>query len=67
MVKISQHGAGHNIDLADAVYLIAEKLDSYRLIVRIGRENFNGIATDSEHIALKGDVIALVAYLDKLF
>ena len=57
---------GHDVYLAYAVDLVAEELHAYGLIVGIGRENLDRIAADAEHVALKCDVVALVAYLDKL-
>ena len=37
------------------------------MVGRIGRENINRIAADTEHVAFKGDVVALIADLDELF
>ena len=67
MVEIARHGARHDVDLADAVHLVAEEFHADRLVVGIGREDLHRVAADAEHVALEGDVVALVADLDELF
>ncbi len=34
--------------------------------MRVGGEYLDGVAAHAEHVALKGNVVALVAYLDEL-
>ena len=56
----------HDVELHDAVHLVAEELDAHRAVVVAGREDLDDIAAHAELAALKGDVIALVADGDEL-
>ena len=58
--------AGDDIDVRDAVDLVAEKLHAHGMVGRIGRKNVDRIAADAEHVAREGDVVALVADVDEL-
>ena len=66
VVQIAQHGTGHDVYLAYSVDLIAEEFHPYGLVIRIRRKNLDSIAANAEHISLKGDIIALIAYLNEL-
>jgi hypothetical protein len=67
VVEYPRRRARHRVYLRDAVYLVAEELYPYRLVVGIHREDLHRVAAHAEHVAVKGDVVALVAYLDELF
>ena len=56
-------GAGDGVELGDAVDLIAEELHPDGPILIIGGVQLHRVASNPEHIALKGDVVALVAIL----
>ena len=66
VVQNARRRAGDNVDLADAVDLVPEELDPDRLVIRVGREDLHRVAADAEHVALKGDIVALIADLDEL-
>ena len=66
VVEDAGRRAGDDVDLADAVDLISEKLDSDGPVVGIGREDLHRVAADAEHVALEGDVVSLVADLNEL-
>ena len=66
VVEVAGGLAGDHVDLADAVDLVTEELHPYGLVVGIGGENLHRVPPDTEHIALKGDIIALIADLDQL-
>ena len=66
MVEIAQGRARHDVHLAYPVDLVAEELDPYRLVVGICGKYLDRIASDTEHIALKGNVVALIADLNEL-
>ena len=58
--------AGDDVDVRDAVDLVAEKLHAHGMIRGVGRKNVDRVAADAEHIARKGNVVALVADVDEL-
>ena len=55
--------ARDDVYFADAVDLIAEKFHPDRLVVGIDREDLDAVSADAELIALKGQVVALIADL----
>ena len=61
MVQHPVHRAGDGVEVGNAVDLIAEKLHPDGVVLIIGGVQLHGVAPDPEHIALKGDVVALVA------
>ena len=67
VVQYPRRRPGDRVYLGDAVYLVPEELYPYRLVVGIDREHLDGVAADPEHVAVKGDVVALVADFDELF
>ena len=58
------HGAQHlprdGVELTDAVDLIAKKFHADGSTLGISRENLHRVATDTELIALKGEVVAVI-------
>ncbi len=66
VVQDAGRGTGDDVDLADAVHLVAEKLDADSPVVRVSREDLHRVAPDAEHIALEGEVVSLVADVDEL-
>ena len=57
--------AGDGVDLADAVDLIPEKLHADGFARPVGGIDLHRVAAHTEHIALKGNVISLVANVDQ--
>jgi hypothetical protein len=57
--------AGERVYLADAVDLIAEKLHPDGAVLPVRGPQLHRVAADAEHVALKGDVVALIADLDE--
>ena len=66
MVQHAGRIAGDDVDLTDPVDLVAEELHPDRLVVGIGREDFEAVAPDAELVALKGQVVAFIADLHQL-
>ena len=58
--------AGDDVDVRDAVDLVAEKLHAHGMIRGVGRKNVDRVAADAEHVARKSNVVALVADVDEL-
>ena len=65
VAQIPDRNAAHHVYLADSVDLIAEKLDSDRPVVGIGREDFNCVTAHTEHVSFKSNVVSLIADLNK--
>ena len=57
---------GDDVDVRNAVDLVTEKLHTHGMVRRIGREDVDRVAADTEHIAREGNVVALVADVDEL-
>ena len=57
--------AGDGVYLAHAVYLVAEELDANGAVLVIRGPDLHSVAPDADHVALEGDVVALIAYLDE--
>ncbi len=55
--------AGHRMELGDALDLVAEELYTDGPVLVIGRVQLHRVAPDPEHVAFKGDVVALVPVL----
>ena len=66
MAERADGRAGDDIDVRNAVDLVAEKLHAHGMVGRIGRKNVDRVAADAEHIAREGDVVALIADVDEL-
>ena len=66
MAERADGRAGDDVDVRDAVDLVAEKLHAHGMVGRIGRKNVDRVAADAEHIAREGDVVALIADIDEL-
>ncbi len=56
---------GDHVDLADAVDLVPKVLHSDGGVLVVGRPELHRVPPDPEHVALEGDVVALVADLDE--
>ena len=67
VVQYARGRAGDRVYLGNAVYLVPEELYAYGFVVGIDREDLHGVAPDEEHIAVEGDIVALITYLDELF
>ena len=67
MGKRSHRDAGNHIYLAYPVYLVAEKLNSYGVLLRVHGEYLHSVPTDAEGISLKCHIIADISYLHELF
>ena len=63
MGKLLYRRPRDGVELRNAVYLVAEELHAQGAILVIGGIQLHGVAADAEYIALKGDVVALVAIL----
>ena len=63
VVQNPVHAAGQRVKIADPVDLISEKFHTDGVVLIIGGVNLHRVAPDPEHVALKGDVVALVADL----
>ena len=66
MVQHAGGGAGDDVDLADAVDLVPEKLHADGVVLGVDGENFHRVPPDPEAVAVKGHVVALVADLGEL-
>ena len=66
-VQPADGAAGDHVDLADAVDLVPEELHPDGVILPVGGEDLHRVPPHPEHIALKGDVVALVADGHQLF
>ena len=64
--EIALRRAGDDVYLAQAVDLVAKELHTYGAVIPVSGENLHRVAAHAEHIALKGDVVALIARLDEL-
>ena len=58
--------AGEGLDLGDALHLVPPELNADGVVFGVDRVDVDGIAPDPEGVALKGNVVALVADLDQL-
>ena len=56
----------HDVELDDAVDLVAEELDAHGAVVVAGREDLDDIAAHAELTTLERDIVALVADGDEL-
>ena len=65
MLQGLRHHAGHRLELADGVDLVAEELHAHRAVAPVGGVNVHRVAAHAEAVALKGDVVALVANFDE--
>ena len=66
MRQIAQRRAGDDVYFAEPVYLIAKEFHTYRAVIPVSREYLDRITADAEHIALKGNIIALIACINEL-
>lgn len=57
--------ARHDVDLADALDRIPEKLEAQRRVAAVNGENLHDIAPHAELIAVEADVIALILDIDQ--
>ena len=67
IVQPPDGGGGDHVDLTDAVDLVPKKLHPNGGVLPVGRPDLHGVPPDPEHIALKGDVVALIADGHQLF
>ena len=65
VLERARHHAGHGLELADGVDLVAEELHAHRAVAPVGGVNVHRVAAHAEAVALKGDVVALVANFDE--
>ena len=63
MVQVAVCLAGDRVELGDAVDLIPEELHPQGPGLIVGRVDLHRVSPDPEHIALKGDVVALIPVL----
>ena len=61
VVQPADGGAGDHVDLAEAVDLIPEELHPDGGVLPVGGPHLHRVPPDPEHVALKGDVVALIA------
>ena len=66
VAKRADGRTGDDVDVRNAVDLVTEKLHTHGMVRRIGREDVDRVAADAEHVARKGNVVALVADVDEL-
>ena len=60
VVQHPVHGAGDGIEVADPVDLVSKELHPDGVVLVVGGIELHRVAPDTEHIPLKGDVVALV-------
>ena len=58
--------SGQDVELKDALNLVAEKLDAHGAVIPARRKHFYDVAAHTKAAALKGDVVALVLNGDEL-
>ena len=58
--------ASDDVDFADPVDLVAEKLNPYGAVARVGGVDFDRVAPDAERIALERQIVAPVSDFDEL-
>ena len=59
------NGAGNRVDFTEPVDLVAEKLHPDGGVLPVGRPQLHRIPPDPEHVALKGNIVALIADFDE--
>ena len=67
MVQYPRRRARHRVYLRDAVYLVPEEFYPYSFVIRVHRKDLHRVAAHAEHVAVEGDIVALVSYLNELF
>ena len=65
VLERARHLTVHGGEFADPVDLVAEEFDADRLVAVVRGVELHRIAAHAEAIALKGNVVALVADLDE--
>ncbi len=63
--ELCRYTARHYVELAYAVYLVAEKLDAYSMLGHARGKDIDCIASHAEFRALRREVVALIIYLDE--
>ena len=59
--------AGDRLNFSYPVNFVAEELDSYYFVVRIGGADFDYVTSDAEFVANEVHIVALVLHIDELF
>lgn len=65
MLERARHLTAHGVEFADPVDLVAEELDAHGLVAVVRRVELHRVAAHAEAVALKCDVVALVANFDE--
>ena len=58
--------SGQDVELKDALNLVAKKLDAHGAVIPSRRKHFDDVAAHAKAAALKGDIVALVLNGDEL-
>ena len=66
MITCPDDFAGQCVDFGNPINFITEKLDSNRMVITTGRENFNDIAANSKATTLKINVVSIKLNIYKL-
>ena len=65
VLERARHLTVDGVEFADPVDLVAEELDAHGLVAVVRRVELHRVAAHAEAVALKGDVVALVANFDE--
>ena len=65
VLKRARHLTVDGVEFADPVDLVAEELDAHGLVAVVRRVELHRVAAHAEAVALKGNVVALVANFDE--
>ena len=65
MLERARHLTAHGVEFADPVDLVAEEFDAHGLVAVVRRVELHRVAAHAEAVALKCDVVALVANFDE--
>ena len=65
VLERARHLTVDGVEFADPVDLVAEEFDAHGLVAVVRRVELHRVAAHAEAVALKGDVVALVANFDE--
>ena len=65
MLESARHLTVDGVEFADPVNFVAEEFDAHGLVAVVGGVELHRIAAHAEAVALKGNVVALVANFDE--
>lgn len=65
VLERARHLTVDGVEFADAVDLVTEELDAHGLVAVVRGVELHRVAAHAEAVALKGDVVSLVANFDE--